>query len=731
MVKFLKWFGLLVSILTLAGCGGSGGGADTASFDSLSPGVNLQMKSASTGDVTTSFSENDVANVFVKIVDSNGALVKNESITIAATGGAIVSQSTAETDLLGGASFVLLPPEVDEGAVEGTVSVSYASGSGSIAYTFYPSSQSGDVSVTGEPSLQIQMQIASTLEETTNIPTSEDAKITVTLVDGEGTPLPNEILNVRTTVGDFDGIYADEIRTGDGTNALIGTRSVTLTAPDDLLSGVAPGVFTVRSETYGIEEQLTFEFFATTSAQNDDTSSVASIIFDSVDPSIISLKGTGSAGYGETSVVKFIVLDNSGNPIADVPVNFELTTIIGGLSLSTSTANTNASGEASTIVQAGTIPTPVRVTASVTLPNGESIFVQSSQLTVTTGIPDQNSFSLSMDKFAPEGLNHDGEVVNVTVLLGDRFNNSVKDGTVINFTTEGGVIDPSCATVNSTCSVVWRSSNPRPEDHRSTVLAYAIGHETYFDDNGSGVFDDGDSFDDMPEAFRDDDENGVFNPDATNGFLNDFSQDEKPYDYNNNGIYDTADGIYNGMPCENTTGLCPVTDASKLIHVRQSAQIIMASSSPDISVYETTSGSCLTATGKIKTDGSCTTGDVVFANGLETRVFWILIEDTAALCVDGAGERVDATDPDDANCTIAIRQSAPTGSTVSVASEVGELSTVPVTEILNTTGYTAFFVSLTSSPDNADVETGLFEVTVTTPKGLKVPVSFNVTDPIN
>ena len=85
--------------------------------------------------------------------------------------------------------------------------------------------------------------------------------------------------------------------------------------------------------------------------------------------------------------------------------------------------------------------TPVRVTATI---RGTSPAVTSTsdQLVISTGIPDQNSFSLSTSIFNVEGANFDGCPSNigstVSVCLGDHFNNPVPDGTAVSFTAEGG-----------------------------------------------------------------------------------------------------------------------------------------------------------------------------------------------------------------------------------------------------------------------------------------------------
>ncbi|MBN2866101.1 MAG: Ig-like domain-containing protein [Thiotrichales bacterium] len=747
MVKTLfTWLGL-ITVLALSGCGG-GGGADSPSFDTLEPGVNIQIKSTTSGEVTTTLSENEVANVFVKLVNSDGSLAKNEDVTIVATTGT-VSTNIAQSDLLGGVSFVLIPPDLNGEPASGTLTVRYASGSNSLNYAFYPTNQTGDNTViSGEPSLQVQMTSASTGEVTNSIASSDSAKVTVTLLNSSGEPLANEIITFSTTSGTLS--QASIL-----TNAS-GSGSVSITSPTSLTSGTAPGSVTANYATLSLSKFINYEFVATNNTDTDNESAAGSIQFVSASPDFMSLKGTGGVGYGETSQLIFKVVDVFGNPVEGETVNFNLTTTVGGLSTNPSSAVSNASGLVNTTVQAGTISTPVRVIASVDLDGGETVFAPSDLLTVTTGIPDSNSISLSFDKLAPEGLNYDGETVVVTARLGDRFNNPVPDGTVINFTTEGGLIEGSCQTTDSACSVNWISQAPRPDDNRSTVLAYAIGHETYYDDNGSGIFDDGDTFNlqsdlnptDLNEAFRDDDENGRFDTSATDGFIYDFSQDEKYIDYDENGAYSFADGVFNGVPCNHSTK-CP-TEANNiagrsnsLINVSDSGLIIMASSFPNILIRETTGGSCLDANGKLKEDGSCTEGNITFGTGLEIRVLWILIEDTTydkkddryepvALCKDSKnGERVDETNPYESACTFAVRQSAPTGSTVSVTSEAGDLSASPVTSILNTTGATQFFVTLTSNAENEEVDSGVFEVKVTTPKGNVSSAVIGVLDPIN
>ena len=97
---------------------------------------------------------------------------------------------------------------------------------------------------------------------------------------------------------------------------------------------------------------------------SEDENSV-SIQFVSATPTSITLKGTGGAGLSETSEVTFRVKDPEGAILAEQPVNFELTTTVGGITLNPRTVISDEGGLVTTIIQSGSVPTPVRVEASI------------------------------------------------------------------------------------------------------------------------------------------------------------------------------------------------------------------------------------------------------------------------------------------------------------------------------------------------------------------------------
>ncbi|MEQ9566997.1 MAG: hypothetical protein RLN85_14485, partial [Pseudomonadales bacterium] len=282
---------------------------------------------------------------------------------------------------------------------------------------------------------------------------------------------------------------------------------------------------------------------------------------------------------------------------------------------------------------------------------------------IVTGQPDNDSFSLSASKLNPGGYDFDGFTSELTIRAADAFNNPVPDGTTVIFTTEYGAVQGSCDTVEGACTVTWNSQSPRepqsiqagrvlsinelacdsnadgtadtdsigatveagnpcptalvdPSDTdfpgqifggRTTILAYAQGEEPFVDSNANGLYDEGEPFVDLPEAFLDHNEDGVFgNPNVDGACIGvgigrniagdatelcaDWQEggaEEEFVDFNSNGIYDWGNGIYNGSLCQaadEANGDC----TTELVNVRQDIRLNVGGSTPYITIYDET-----------------------------------------------------------------------------------------------------------------------------------------------
>jgi Bacterial Ig-like domain (group 1) len=304
---------------------------------------------------------------------------------------------------------------------------------------------------------------------------------------------------------------------------------------------------------------------------------VGSIAFVSATPTNIALKGTGDASRPESSVVVFKVLDAAGGPRSGATVSFVLNTTVGGMTLTpaTATATSDALGQVQIVVNAGTVATSVKVTATITSTT-PTISTQSSQLTVTTGIPTANNISLAVACFNIEGWDIDGTQTDVTARLADRFQNPVPDGTAVTFHSKGAKIGAQCTTATTAteagvCSVKFTSQNFRPADGRIPLLAMAIGEESFTDANGNGAFDTGEAFTDSEEPFEDDAGAGTGNAAvyATNDYF---------FDFNNTGNHDGPDSSFNGVLC-NDAARCA---GPKSAGIGARNEIILSGSTPVI-----------------------------------------------------------------------------------------------------------------------------------------------------
>ncbi|WP_049631710.1 hypothetical protein [Cellvibrio sp. pealriver] len=360
---------------------------------------------------------------------------------------------------------------------------------------------------------------------------------------------------------------------------------------------------------------------------NIASDTIQTVSFIEADPTLVNLKGTGGK---EVSNIRFRVLGATGAPMKGVDVDFSLSTSVGGLSLTDTTTKTDSAGYAKTTVQAGAVATTVRVTAKA---RGTEISTQSSQLIVSTGIPDQDSMSLSATNTFPIGAwNYDGIESQITIRMADAFNNPPPNGTAVTFTTEGGSIVSGCPTTDGACTVRWISQAPKPTRNsannsverilcvdaignpvpdadacaleragRVTVLATAIGNESFIDANGNGYFDKpnpsdpdptrrGDIFrsynnggdcdanvppssaktpansgiipcDDLVEAYIDKNENGKRDP------------DEEFTDFNKDNAHTIENGMYNGVLCQNEGDGCTKTGVT----IREDLLLVMNS----------------------------------------------------------------------------------------------------------------------------------------------------------
>jgi hypothetical protein len=514
-MNLLKRLLSLLALLTLAACGGGGGDSGTSVFGSgggsgggtgsggTSPVYSLGLVLLdSNGAVTTSILAGQPVRAQATLL-RNGGAVANELVqfTLVEAGGLVKLDPTAGTQLTDQAGVATvtvsaLGANSGAGRITATSTISgtaytatanfFTSGSGSNPPATLTLSGleigSNAVSAYGTTSVKVRVLQAGQPFVTGAV----TVNFTTSCAAGKGSVTPN-----ANTQPDGYAV-ATFIDNGCAQNA---DATVTITA--SIASDTKSGSLTVRSPTTG------------------------SLRFVSVTPSdkSITLRGQGGNGRQENAAVTFQVVDVAGQGVGNADVCFDSTTYVGGLNIdgfrpsnlpntqgSTTLCGTDAlsivryvkrtnpDGTVSIQVNSGTVPTPVRVRARVLYPSTATTPLESysDTLSVSTGLPLQRSFSLSVDKANIDGGDIDGEVATLTARLADQFSNPVPDGTVVNFIASGAAVctadNGSCRTTNGACTCNFVSQERRPQDNRVVVTAYAVGLEDFDDLNGDNVY---------------------------------------------------------------------------------------------------------------------------------------------------------------------------------------------------------------------------------------------------
>ena len=609
----------------LAACGGGGSGFSLTASGASSSGSISSSSSSSSGGTGGGSSSGTTSQTPAHLIvfTSSSTLSSNAA---AGTAGASVTLTATLTDtnnvsipnypVTFTASAGVLVPNATTTDVNGNITATLSAGAAIAGTTI-----NGTAAATGTTlSATTAVTVASTTPSYSLGVLSSTGSFTANVIAIGQTPL---------AAGGSSGLQLSIVDTANGNTPYAGSATVSFSSPCES-QGLAQITSPVTSSTgtfgstykatgcSGNDTVTATALIGTTSLSatgviNVQPAALGSIVFVSATPTTIGLQGTGLT---DSSTVVFTVFDSNGNPVQNQQVNFSLTTNAGGLSVSPLNAKSDSSGNVQTTVESGTVHTTVRVTAVI---NGTSLTTESSQLTISTGVPTQNGFSLSATVLNLIGNNFDGNTTTVTARLADRYANPVPDGTAIAFTTECGSIQPSCNTTAGACSVTFTTQNPRTsmlavpasstaaatptytdnscgttssfngglgcDDHRCTVTAYAIGEESFTDCNGTGDYvsvkntsnnatqcKDGDFFVSLPEVFFDYNESGVFNGNF-----------ESYVDYNHNGQYDSASGLFVGLLCND-----PACDPNQTeLNVSGQLVIVMSDSNLRLSVNTT------------------------------------------------------------------------------------------------------------------------------------------------
>ena len=486
-MKIFKYFlfGLLAALLVA--CGGGGGNASSTGDNTSGGGT--------TGASTLSLAVVDSSDALVSSISfgggqriratyktSSGAAVTGKLVTFSATinSSAVVLSPLYKTTNSSGVAYIDVSPSTASTFGAARVSATADSITSTVDFDISGSTVTlGDI-VFGSVQLAASGNTSVQIKATANGNAASGIPIAFTADCGSVTP------NIPTTDGTGTATATFSALKADG-NSCSGTTYVTATAT-------------------GASKKSSVTVSAPTAT---------AINFVSADPLQMYVTGSGATSQ---SILKFKVLTASGAPFSGANVTISLVENPGGVGLGTagSTASIPLTSDSTGIVAftafAGAKPGPVKILAALT--SDAKVYAYSNNLTVQSGPPSQDRFSLAATTFNIEGRDWDGTTSGLTVRLADRQGNPVAAGTVVNFTTGAGAQVGSSCTVEldvngiAGCKTTVSSQDPRSANGRVSVLAFAEGLKTFIDNDGSNTYTNIDTLTNMGDAYRDDNENG-------------------------------------------------------------------------------------------------------------------------------------------------------------------------------------------------------------------------------
>lgn len=489
----IRMFVALLVAAALSACGGGGGSPGTTPVGSGGGGTGSTPGTTTTTTPTLSVALLDASNNPTTSISASGVTTARATVQDA-SGHAVAGKVVAFS---GDSTLVKLNPAsgrvLTDSTGVATVQLTPASLSAAGAGTLSASAAVGTNQVTG--SVDFQLSAANLALQNLNVgtgavPAYGNRAITVG-VTINGAPATNT--PVQVTFSASCGSITPATVTTDSTGTASSTYkadNATCAGSNVTLSASAVGA-TPLSGTVAVAPSL-----------------ATNVQFIGASPGLIYL--TGSVGATQ-SQVSFKVVDSSGNPLQNQQVQLSIVNSAPGVSLNQVgntgpvTLTSDAGGLVNVAVFSGTVPTSVQVRA-VLVGNG-TVAATSNVLTVASGRPVQRAMSVALSKFSIEGWNVDGATSHVTVSLADRQGNPVPQGTQVNFTTKYGLMIPASCVVDasSSCAVDIRSQGDRspPFVGRVAILAYVPGEEDFTDLNGNNVYDAGEPFTDLGNAYRD------------------------------------------------------------------------------------------------------------------------------------------------------------------------------------------------------------------------------------
>jgi hypothetical protein len=324
-------------------------------------------------------------------------------------------------------------------------------------------------------SIAVQLQRAAAA--TTTLSSTETVQAVATVTDGSGNGVEGVVVTFSQGAGSliaFAPVVATALTDATGhakvdasAAAASNTGATTITAAANIGSVTVTGSTAIQI-TAGAPVAGTAPTPAAINFVGAAPSSTAIVI-----------KGAGGTGRSESAILSFRVVDASNAPINAATVDFTLNADNGGATIgnaTTTSAVSSSDGLVKVTVSSGTMPASIVVTAAAR--GAASVRSQSDTLIVSNSVPVAGGFEVVAEKYNVDGRTT-GDSTKLTAYVRDAFGNPVPDGVAVSFQTDYGVVASStlggCATVNGTCSVLFRVQEPRGNGLATVVASVRVG----------------------------------------------------------------------------------------------------------------------------------------------------------------------------------------------------------------------------------------------------------------
>ena len=190
-----------------------------------------------------------------------------------------------------------------------------------------------------------------------------------------------------------------------------------------------------------------------------------------------------SSGLKETALLRFKVTDSEGIPVdndhADT-VHFRIMNGPQGGEYLYPLEMVTVNGYVYTTLNSSTISGPVQIECYI---EKENMTIRSIpiQIAIYGGLPDDEYFSVAIERVNIAGQVYFGIIDKVTAFVGDKYSNPVAPGTVVYFSTDYGIVEGAVQTDEmGRATVNFMSAAPLPVDPATSSFAH-IKAETYGD----------------------------------------------------------------------------------------------------------------------------------------------------------------------------------------------------------------------------------------------------------